>query len=76
MVLILNKTVLTSTSLRMLEKIFESEELMRAIKVNVIDTWWINYKESKGSWISSIFAGKSAEQMDREMLIHKTGEMV
>ena len=76
MVLILNKTVLTSTSLRMIEKIFESEDLMKALKVNVVDAWWTNYKESKSSWLGSLFAGKTAEQMDREMLIHKTAEMV
>ena len=41
--LIIAKVALTTTSLRTLERIFQSKELMDALLANVIEVWWTPY---------------------------------
>jgi hypothetical protein len=47
LVLIIAKTALSTTSLRTLERIFSSKELMEALNFNIILKWWENSAERK-----------------------------
>lgn len=94
-VTIISKAALTTTSLRTLERIFQSKELMDALKLNIIDTWWAPYSEANkpasnqnttqlqkaasigyGVWqgLASMF--RSESDMEREMLVYRTTEMI
>lgn len=86
---------LTTTSLRTLERIFQSKELMDSLNANIIETWWTPYAQATklkttknaskvhkaahigyGVWqgLSSMFRADS--DMEREMLIFRTTEMI
>lgn len=77
---IISKTAITVTSLRCMERIFNSEELMQALNTNIINQHWVSPTEqtAQQGTMWSMVAGYWNAKTDskREMLIHRCTEMV
>ena len=77
LVLIVSKVAITVTSLRSLERLFNSEVLLSSMRDNVILKHW-SKSEKKSSSMWSLVSGylNQDSQMKRDMLIHRCTEMI